>query len=163
MSFFLNALDSLTCLLNTVCSPNCLPKRRLGKTEMMVSAISFGGLVVRINDLSQEQTAEVLKYAIDMGVNYIDTAQGYGESEEYIGNTLADLGCRSEVFLATKTGKRTAEEAIEAVHQSLERLQTDYIDLHQIHYITRPEDLDAVLAPGGALEGLKECRAKGLI
>ena len=139
-----------------------LIKRYLGKTCMKVSAIAFGGLTVRKKQLSQEQTAKALRCAIDMGVNYIDTAEAYGESEKHIGNILKDLGY-PKVFLASKTGDRTAAGAIEAVHNSLRLLKTDCIDLYQIHYIRRKQDLNDILERDGALEGLEFCRKYGMI
>ncbi len=137
----------------------------LGKTGMKVSAISFGGLVVRKEKLEQEQTDEVLKCAINMGVNFIDTGRAYGKSEEQIGKALKKLRVpRSNVYLASKTSKRDADGARQDVDESLQLLKTDYIDLYQIHYIRKPRELDAVLAEeGGALKGLMECKEEGKI
>ncbi len=144
-------------------------KKRLGKTDMEVSVIGLGGLVLKGEKVSQEQFSDILDYAIDMGVNYIDTSPTYGESEEKIGYALEDLGCRSEVFLATKTETRytdrryTADEIKQDLDESLKSLRTDYIDLYQIGYVRHPWELEKILASGGILEALEQFKEQGVI
>jgi aryl-alcohol dehydrogenase-like predicted oxidoreductase len=94
-------------------------------------------------------------------VNHIDTAASYGDSELRIGPWMARH--RQEFFLATKTGKRTAPEAREELHRSLDRLRVDHVDLIQLHSLGHPDDWDQAMGPEGALEAAVEARAQGLV
>ena len=94
-------------------------------------------------------------------MNHIDTAARYGDSELRIGPWMARH--RKDFFLATKTGNRTAREAREDIHRSLERLRVDHVDLIQLHSLGHPDDWDVALGPGGALEAALEARAQGLV
>jgi predicted aldo/keto reductase-like oxidoreductase len=98
---------------------------------------------------------------VDLGINFIDTANGYTTSEERIGKALA--GRRKEVIIATKTGARDKERATEHLELSLKRLQTDYIDIWQFHGVSSFENLDRVLGPGGAMEAAQEALQAGKI
>jgi aryl-alcohol dehydrogenase-like predicted oxidoreductase len=94
------------------------------------------------------------------GVNHIDTAARYGDSELRIGPWMARH--RTDFFLATKTGDRTARAARESLHRSLERLRVDHVDLIQMHSLGHPDEWDQAMGPDGALEALVEARAQGL-
>lgn len=132
--------------------------RTLGKTNLKISRMGFGG--IPIQRIDAEGTKEILQKLHEAGVNYIDTARGYSVSEEYIGYALE--GIRDDFVLATKSMARTKEAMAADVDLSLKLLRTDYIDLYQIHNPS-PEDLEVVLAPGGALEALLEAKAAGKI
>jgi len=134
-------------------------KRLLGKTGMEVTEISFGGLPMQ--RCNMEEAGIVLHAALNAGINFIDTARAYTDSEEKIGHHLA--GRRKEFFLASKSMARSHAGMAKDIDLSLAALQTDYIDLYQVHNIKGREDLDAVLAPGGALEALKEAQNEGKI
>ncbi|SHI68975.1 aldo/keto reductase [Lutispora thermophila] len=131
----------------------------LGKTGLNVSRVSFGG--IPIQQLDQEDANSLIGRAIELGINFIDTARGYTVSESLIGEALA--GKRSNVFLATKSMARDKEGMRKDVDISLNNLKTDYVDLYQLHNVPTLEDFEKVMAPGGALEALLECKEKGLI
>ncbi len=132
--------------------------RVLGKTGLNISRLGFGG--IPIQKTSAEDTKTLLRYLMEQGVNYIDTARGYTVSEEYIGYALQ--GVRDRFVLATKSMARTAEGMAKDIDISLRNLQTDYIDLYQVHNPS-PAELEQVLAPGGALEALLAAKAAGKI
>jgi len=95
------------------------------------------------------------------GINHIDTAASYGDAELRIGPWMKEH--RKDFFLATKTGKRTYEEARTEIHKSLERLQVDQIDLIQLHALVHPDEWDTAMGKGGALEAAVEAREEGLV
>ena len=132
--------------------------RVLGKTGLKISRMGFGGIPIQRTDAQGAKA--VIRWLCDHGVNYIDTARGYTVSEEYIGYALQ--GIRDRFVLATKSFARTAEAMAKDIEVSLGNLQTDYIDIYQVHNPS-PADLDTVLAPGGALEALQEAKAAGKI
>jgi len=136
-----------------------LRKRPLGKTGFDVSILALGG--VKYNFLDDQDAAAVVHRALDLGINYIDTAYGYKESERKIG--LATSERRDEVFLATKTGKRDRDGAGPEIEESLQRFQTDCIDCFQIHWVDTEEDIKAIFAPNGVIKLLEELRTTGTI
>ncbi|HIT36236.1 MAG TPA: aldo/keto reductase [Candidatus Faecousia intestinavium] len=132
--------------------------RTLGKTNLTISRLGFGG--IPIQRIDAEGTRTLMHQLKDAGVNYIDTARGYTVSEEYLGYALE--GIREDFVLATKSMSRT-KEAMEAdIATSLKNLRTDYIDLYQVHNPT-PDQLKQVVAPGGALEALLEAKTVGKV
>ena len=130
----------------------------LGKTGLRISRVGFGG--IPIQRITQEECTKLFDEVVAAGINYIDTARGYTVSEQFIGKALR--GRRDKFVLATKSMARTREAMEKDIDISLANLQTDYIDLYQIH---NPNDaqLDAVLAKGGAMEALLDAKAKGKI
>lgn len=132
--------------------------RLLGKTGLRVSRMGFGG--IPIQRIDAEGTKALIHKLRDAGVNYIDTARAYTVSEEYLGYALE--GIRDDFVLATKSMARTKEAMAADIETSLRNLRTDYIDLYQIHNPSA-EDLERVLAPGGALEALQEAKTAGKI
>jgi len=132
---------------------------RLGKTGLQVSRVGFGG--IPIQRLSEEDAVRVVRHALDLGVTWIDTANGYTTSEERIGKAIA--GRRDQLVIATKTGARDRDGAMEHLELSLKRLQTDYIDLWQFHGVSSFEHLDRVLGPGGAMEAALAAQAAGKV
>ncbi len=118
-----------------------MQKRKLGKTGHLVSIFSLGGesAVERSNRPAEAES--IVNRALDLGVNYIDTAPiyGVGGSESNIGRVMAYR--RKEVFLATKTGERSYDGTMRQVEKSLARLKTDYLDLYQLHDMQTREDL----------------------
>lgn len=130
----------------------------LGKTGLRISRIGFGGIPIQ---RTKVEDIPLLFEALEReGINYIDTARGYTVSEEYIGRAIA--GRREKYVLATKSMARTAQAMAADIDISLANLQTDYIDLYQIHNPS-PTDLKTVLAPGGAMEALEAAKASGKI
>lgn len=136
-----------------------IEKRSLGKTGEMLSMIGFGGIVVR--DATAEEASNAVKMAIDAGVNYFDVAPTYGDAEIKLGPALEQY--RKDVFLACKTTRRTKEEARAELEQSLKNLRTDHFDLYQHHAVTKLEDVDTLLGPGGSMETFLEARNEGKI
>jgi len=140
-----------------------LPKRTLGKTGFRVSLFSLGGQGIIEQPGTEEESVAIIEKALDEGVNYIDTAPSYGRgtSEQYIGRVMKHR--RDEVFLATKTHDRTYSGTMRLFEESLERLQTDYIDLYQLHNVRTDQDLEGIFGDGGALEALLELKEQGVV
>ncbi|MBT3270983.1 aldo/keto reductase [Candidatus Poribacteria bacterium] len=137
-----------------------LPRRPYGDTGIELSIISFGGIVVMNADA--EHASQVVGEAVERGVNYFDVAPSYGNAEEKLGPALEPY--RKDVFLACKTGQRTAEGAQTEFDRSLELLRTDHFDLYQLHGITSVEDdVDVAFADGGAMEVLLRAKAAGQV
>ena len=132
--------------------------RVLGKTGLKISRLGFGG--IPIQRIDAEGTKMLMHRMMDEGINFIDTARGYTVSEEYLGYALE--GIREHFIIATKSMSRTKEAMAADIEISLKNLRTDYIDLYQVHNAT-PEQLQQVMAPGGALEALLEAKAAGKI
>ena len=132
--------------------------RILGKTGLRVSRMGFGGLPIQRAD--EAVCKDILTQLSALGVNYIDTARAYTVSEGYIGKAIA--GMRDKFILATKSMAKDKEGMARDIEISLQNLQTDYIDIYQIHNPNR-EAYDQIVAPGGALEALLEAKAAGKI
>jgi len=124
-----------------------MEKIRLGKTGMMVTRLGFGG--IPIQRLSDSDAVKVVSKCLDLGINYIDTANGYSTSEERIGKAVK--GRRKDVIIATKTFPGTPEIIEKNLELSLKRLDTDYIDLYQFHGVNNKETLDRILDPENGL------------
>lgn len=133
--------------------------RKLGKTDLMVSAVALGG--IPIQRVTREEAAEVIHRAEELGINFIDTARGYSVSEEYIGCALKER--RDKWIIATKSMARTKEAMLKDIEISLKNLQTDFIELYQIHNVKEMDTYNQVISKDGALEALKEAKASGLI
>jgi predicted aldo/keto reductase-like oxidoreductase len=131
---------------------------RLGKTGLEVSRVGMGG--IPLTRPPMDEVVKVIRRALDLGVNLIDTSPGYKDSEERIGKAIASR--RDQVILATKTSwdKATAEKLLE---RSLKRLNTDYIDLWQFQNVSTFEDYERVLGPGGGMEAAQEALEAGTI
>lgn len=137
-----------------------IPTTVFGKTGIKVSVIGQGGARMDLHPDVSAAAAHVRK-VYELGVTYFDCARAYwnGRSEEAYGIGLQ--GVRKNVFLTTKTMKRTAREAIEELDTSLKLLKTDFVDLWQIHSIENQGDIEKVLAPGGAAEALEAAKKAG--
>ena len=125
----------------------------------MVTRLGFGG--IPIQRLTEETAVDVVKRCLDLGINFIDTANGYSTSEERIGKAIA--GRRDQVILATKSFKRTNEDVAKDIELSLERLGVDNIDLFQFHQVFDQKAMDTVLEPGGLMSVVEEFKEKGKI
>ena len=136
-----------------------MEKRVLGRTGARLSVIGFGGLVV--SGVSPTEATEYVARAIGRGVNYFDVAPTYGNAEEPLGPALEPY--RDQAFLACKTTELSAKDAEAELNRSLERLKTDHFDLYQLHAVNTSEQVDQILAPGGALEAFITARDRGLI
>jgi aryl-alcohol dehydrogenase-like predicted oxidoreductase len=136
-----------------------IERRPFGRTGHLSTATVFGAAALWQAD--QADADRALDVLLQYGINHIDTAPRYGDSELRIGPWMARH--RKEFFLATKTGLRTAREARDELHRSLERLRVDHVDLIQLHSLSHPDDWDQAMGPGGALEAAIEARQQGLV
>ena len=136
-----------------------VPQRLLGKTGVTVSALALGGVIgMQLPPSAEHDPVAIAETALNLGVTYFDTAPSYndGQSETNYGHVLARR--RKEVFQATKTGDRTYEGTLRSIEQSLKRLQTDHVDLIQVHGVSPTEDIDAWDKPTGVLTALRKLR-----
>ncbi len=133
--------------------------RKLGRTNLMVSSIGFGALP--LTGLNQQEADKVLNLALDKKINFIDTARGYRESEELIGNSISKR--KSEFYIATKTRARKRDEILKKFETSLKNLKMDNIDLYQIHYVNTTDELDYILSNNGTYRVFAELRDEKVI
>ena len=140
-----------------------MPGRPLGRTGHQVRLFSLGGQATLEKAGRRDEAVALINRAIDLGVNYIDTAAAYGRgvSQTYIGEVMATR--RHEVFLASKTHDRTYDGSMRLLEQSLRLLQTDRLDLWQIHRLGREEEWDRIRGSGGALKALEQSKREGLV
>jgi aryl-alcohol dehydrogenase-like predicted oxidoreductase len=136
-----------------------IPTAPFGRTGHDSTRVIFGA--AGLASMRQERADEVLATLLRHGVNHIDTAAGYGDSELRIGPWMAEH--RAEFFLATKTGERTGDAARAELERSLHRLQVDHVDLIQLHNLVEPDEWDIAHGPGGAVEALARARDEGLV
>ena len=136
-----------------------IEKRMFGRTGHISSAVIFGGAALW--EVDQSTADRVLDLILEYGINHIDTAPRYGDAELRIGPWMDRH--RGNFFLATKTNERSYQAARDQIHQSLERLRTDKLDLIQLHALIHPDQWEQALGPGGALEACVEARDQGLV
>lgn len=139
-----------------------VPKRRLGKTDKMVSILCAGGYHIgRMHD--EHYAIRMIHAALDEGVNFFDSAWSYnnGDSERRLGKALKDR--RDKAFIMTKSRGRDKTTAMNELHESLKRLQTDYLDLWQFHDVQTMEDIDAIFRNGGVIETALQAKKEGKI
>lgn len=133
--------------------------RQMGKTGLNVSVIGFGA--IKLPQVDAQTAVEVIRKAIELGINFIDTARGYGDSERKVG--MAIKGMRENVIIATKTAARTADGAMRELETSLKELDTDYIDLYQLHSVSDQETYEQVMQRGGAYDALVKAKEEGIV
>jgi len=136
-----------------------LPRRPYGKTGIELSLVGLGGIVV--SNIGQSEANEIVAWGVDRGVNYFDVAPSYGNAQERLGPALKPY--RKAVFLACKTQRRDSPGAQKELEESLRLLKTDHIDLYQLHALGTVEEVDKVMAPGGAMEVFVRAREKGQV
>ena len=130
-----------------------------GRSGHMSTRTIFGA--ASLGSVTQEEADRTLEVLLQYGVNHIDVASSYGDAELRIAPWLDQH--RAHFYLATKSDARTAKEAKEELHRSLERMRVDYVDLWQLHNLVDPIEWDTALSPGGAIETAIEAMAQGLI
>jgi predicted aldo/keto reductase-like oxidoreductase len=133
--------------------------RRLGRLGHQSSVLIYGAAA--LSEVSQDMADRSIQEALDGGINHFDVAAGYGEAELRLGPWMSRI--RDRIFLATKTGQRQRESAWQEINASLERLQTDRVDLLQLHAVGDLDDLDAATGPNGALEAAIRAQEEGLV
>ena len=140
-----------------------LPTRSLGKTGFEVPIFSLGGQATLEKPGTAEESVAIINRAIDLGVRYLDTSRVYGKgvSELYFGEVMKTR--RAEVFLASKTRDRTYDGSMRSLEESLKALQTDHLDLWQVHNIMRQDDLAKIFAADGAIKALEKARDEKVV
>lgn len=133
--------------------------RRLGRLDHRSSVLLYGAAALA--SVEQEVADRSILEALDAGINHFDVAASYGDAELRLGPWMSRI--RDRIFLATKTGERSREAAWSQINASLERLQTERLDLLQLHAVGDLEDLDRVVGPGGALEAATRAVDEGLV
>ncbi|HUS85997.1 MAG TPA: aldo/keto reductase [Bacteroidales bacterium] len=166
--------------LLTGCSPakaaGKLPLRPLGKTGHMVGIYSLGGQATVETPGKEELAVEIVNKAIDLGINYIDTAAAYGRAtdtisrSEAMGTSERNVGQvmktrRNEVFLASKTHDRTYDGSMRLLEKSLTNLQTDHLDMWQVHNVRQSEKpiIDSFFEEGGVIKAMEKAKAEGMV
>jgi len=134
-----------------------IPLAPFGRTGHLSTRAIFGAAAFWTTP--QKEADAVLDILLQFEINHIDAAASYGDAELRVGPWMPRH--RDRFFLATKTEERTQQGARESLHRSLERLQTDHVDLFQIHNLSTPQEWEIALAPGGALEAFIEAREQG--
>jgi predicted aldo/keto reductase-like oxidoreductase len=140
-----------------------IPMREYGKTGIKLSIIGFPGFALRdTTDKDQDRTNRLVAETIEHGVNYFDVAAQYGSAEAVLGPALQPY--RKDIFLSSKTSKRTAEEAAKELDRSLDRLKTEYLDVYNLHHIQHMDkDVDVAFGKGGAMEVFIQAKKDGRI
>ena len=136
-----------------------IEKQPFGRTGHESTRTLFGAAA--LGRVTQEEADRTLELLLEYGVNHIDTAASYGDSELRIGPWMDRY--RGQFFLATKTGERTYQAARDQIRRSLERLHVDQVDLIQLHNLGDPDEWEVAMGPGGALEAAVEARDEGLV
>jgi len=156
---------SLPSLPSNPATPKAMPTRNLGKTGYRVGIFSLGGQAAIERADNAAIAVPIIERALDLGVNYIDTSSIYGGpqrwSEQYVGQVMK--GRRSEAFLASKTIQRTKEGSLRMLETSLKLLNTDHLDLWQLHDIGSDNEVQQIFAKGGAMEALLEARDQKMV
>lgn len=133
--------------------------RRLGRLEHQSSVVIYGAAALA--DVTQDEADQSIQQALDGGINHYDVAASYGDAELRLGPWMPQI--RDRIFLATKTGERGRDAAWSQINASLERLQTDRVDLLQLHAVCTMDQLDSVTQGGGALEAAVRAQDEGLV
>jgi aryl-alcohol dehydrogenase-like predicted oxidoreductase len=156
---------TLPSLPSNPATPKAMPTRNLGKTGYKVGIFSLGGQAAIERADNEAVAVPIIEKALDLGVNYIDTSSIYGGpqrwSERYVGQVMKKR--RSEAFLASKTKERTKAGSLEMLEQSLKLLNTDHLDLWQLHDIGTNNEIEQIFAKGGAMEALLEARDQKMV
>jgi aryl-alcohol dehydrogenase-like predicted oxidoreductase len=144
-------------------STTAMPERELGNTGVRVPIFGLGGAgQTPLSWENRERDAvAIIQRALELGIRYFDTASSYGPSEDYLGKVLPSH--REKVFLASKTAARDRDGAWKELERSLKRLNTDYLDLWQLHHVSFEQELDKIFSKDGAAKALEEAKAQKLI
>ncbi len=159
------AAAALPALPHNPTTAGAIPTRNLGRTGYKVGIFSLGGQASIEKPNNAEVAVPIVERAIDLGVNYIDTAAMYGGpepwSQRYIGEVMKKR--RKEVYLASKTHDRTRDGSLRLLEQSLKLLNTDHLDAWQLHHVTTKEDVEQIFAKGGAIEAMQQAKDQKMV
>lgn len=144
---------------------HAMPTRNLGRTGYKTGIFSLGGQAALERGNNESVAVPIVERALDLGVNYIDTSSIYGGperwSERYVGQVMKRR--RGAAFLASKTKERTRDGSLRMLEKSLALLNTDHLDLWQLHDVGEPQDVEAIFAKGGAMEALLQAREQKMV
>jgi aryl-alcohol dehydrogenase-like predicted oxidoreductase len=138
-----------------------IPRRLLGKTGVEVTQIGLGGEGVLRTFGCEREARALIDRALDLGINYCESARAYSGSESYYGLALGER--RRDIFLTSKSHDRSAAGALHHLQTTLANMKTDYLDLWQVHDLRTEEDLREVFGPGGAMETFKRAKREGTV
>lgn len=140
-----------------------MPERILGNTGVPVPIFGLGGAgqTPLSQDNRESDAVAIIERALELGIRYFDTASSYGPSEDYLGKVLP--AHRKQVFLASKTAERDRDGAWRELERSLKRLNTNYLDLWQLHHVSFEQELDKIFSKNGAVKALEEAKEQKII
>ena len=138
-----------------------IAKRPLGKTGVEVTLLGLGGEGVLRTFGYEQEAYQLIHRAIDLGINYFESARAYSGSESYYGLALKER--RKDIFLTSKSHARDKEGALVHLHETLTNMKTDHLDLWQVHDVRTEEEVEQIFAPQGALEAFRKARDQGLV
>lgn len=158
-----SAKDQPPVTTNLLSTGTTLQERELGKTGVSVPIFGLGGAgQTPLSWENREQDAvAIIERALELGIRYFDTAAEYGPSEDNFGKVLPPH--RDQIFLASKTSKRDRDGAWRELERSLKRLNTDHLDLWQLHHVSFDQELDTIFSKNGAIQAVEEAKAQKLI
>jgi aryl-alcohol dehydrogenase-like predicted oxidoreductase len=137
-----------------------IPRRKLGKTGVEVTVLGLGGEGILRSRGFDREAEQVINRALDLGINYCESARAYDGSEAYYGLALRER--RSEIFLTSKSHARDKQGALNHLHQTLRNMRTDHLDLWQVHDVRTGDEIVEIFGAGGAIEAFVEAKEKGL-
>lgn len=137
-----------------------IQKRKLGKTGVDVTLIGLGGEGVLRTFGHDDEARALINRALDLGINYFESARAYSGSETYYGKALRER--RKEIFLTSKSHARDRKGALEHLQETLRNMKTDHLDLWQVHDVRTEDDIKEIFGPRGAIEAFAEAKQKGL-
>ncbi|MCF8127820.1 MAG: aldo/keto reductase [Deltaproteobacteria bacterium] len=138
-----------------------IPKRKLGNTGVEVTLMGLGGEGVLRTHGYDKEAYDLINGAIDLGINYLESARAYDGSEHYYGLALKER--RNEIFLTSKSHARDKAGAMAHLEETLSNMETDHLDLWQVHDVRTKADVAEIFGPGGAIEAFAEAKEKGLV
>jgi aryl-alcohol dehydrogenase-like predicted oxidoreductase len=137
-----------------------IPKRTLGRTGYEATIMGLGGEGILRTYGRESRAYELINRAIDLGLNYFESARAYSGSEAYYGLALKER--RREIFLTSKSHARDKKGALDHLRQTLTNMKTDHLDLWQVHDVRTNEDIQAIFGPNGAIHAFAEAKKNGL-
>jgi aryl-alcohol dehydrogenase-like predicted oxidoreductase len=138
-----------------------IQKRKLGNTGIEVTILGLGGEGVLRTFGYEREAYHLINRAIDLGINYFESARAYSGSESYYGSALRER--REDIFLTSKSHARDKKGALDHLHETLSNMKTDHLDLWQVHDVRTDDDIEKIFGPDGALEAFLEAKEKGLV
>lgn len=137
-----------------------IPKRKLGKTGVEVTMLGLGGEGILRTYGHEKEAYALINRALDLDINYFESARAYSGSEAYYGKALKDR--RKDIFLTSKSHARDKQGALTHLKETLRNMKTDHLDLWQVHDVRTEDDIEEIFGPGGALQAFVEAKEKGL-